>query len=110
MLSGSVAWNAGRPTAACKALMMFTAVGPPWISAMISWASVVVASGIGDAIVAYLSWTYCPWRLSNIVVAALNWTPLGGRGRRSPWRGVRGSRNPNRNFSTGTGTGLKGTG
>src|SRR5438552_19054200 len=78
MLSGSVAWNAGRPTAACKALMMFTAVGPPWISAMISWASVVVASGIGDAIVAYLSWTYCPWRLSNIVVAALNWTATRG--------------------------------
>ena len=60
--------------------MIPTAVGPPWISALMSCASVLVARRIGAPMFAYLSCTHCPWRLSNIVVAESNRTATLGSG------------------------------
>src|SRR2546430_17505439 len=74
MLSGSVPRNGGRPAAACRLLMIPTAVGPPWISAMMSCASVLVARRIGAPMFAYLSCTHCPWRV---------WDNLGGGSNRT---------------------------
>ena len=108
MLSGLVLLNWGRPTAACSALMMSTAVCPPTISATISWASAPVAMGMGAPMLWYLSWTHCPGRLSNIRVAESNLTATRGSGTLSSLLGSIVSANTYKNCRYGTAMVLNG--